>query len=89
MVLIFLNLAAIVLIFIYDMSKCSKKKKRRATIMSKYYGMSTAWLRDELDRLEDQLASLTEECPEDYCSRRNMENLINNVCNLLSRRECA
>lgn len=57
--------------------------------MSKYYTRSTAWLRDELDRLEEQLESLIEDCPDDYVSRRNLENLIDNVCNLLCRRECA
>lgn len=57
--------------------------------MGKYYSRSTAWLRDELDRLEEQLDSIIEDCPDDYASRRNLEDLINNVCNLLYRRECA
>lgn len=57
--------------------------------MGKYYSRSTAWLRDELDRLEEQLETLTEDCPDDYASRRNLENLIDNVFNLLWRRNCA
>ena len=57
--------------------------------MSRYYAMNIARLSDELDRLEEELQTVIEENPENYSARRNLENIIDNVCNLICRRECA
>ncbi|MBQ3374010.1 MAG: hypothetical protein IJG40_12870 [Oscillospiraceae bacterium] len=55
--------------------------------MSKYYArMSTTALRDELDRLEEQLDEMEEE---DLSSRAGIRNRIFYICDILCRRENA
>ncbi len=55
--------------------------------MSKYYAkMTTTDLRDELDRLEEQLEDLEEE---DLPSRAGVRNRIFYICDILCRRESA
>ena len=55
--------------------------------MSKYYAkMTTTALRDELDRLEEQLDELEEE---DLSSRAGARNRIFYICDILCRRETA
>ena len=57
------------------------------TTMSKYYArMSTTALRDELDRLEEQLDEMEEE---DLSSRAGIRNRIFYICDILCRRENA
>ena len=52
--------------------------------MSKYYrDMSTASLRDELDRLEEKLSDLED----DPYARIGIENSIFYICDMLCRRE--
>ena len=56
--------------------------------MGSYYtNMSPARLRDLLDELEERLFDLEEEEPEAYRRRREMENLINNICELIHAKE--
>lgn len=55
--------------------------------MSRFYGMSKERLRDELDRLEEQLYEYEIENPDDYYGRRQLQDTINNICNLLFRKE--
>ena len=55
--------------------------------MSKYYEMSTSQLRDELDILEERLWDMECENPDDYAGRKVLQDVINNVCNLIHRRE--
>ena len=60
--------------------------------MGAYYNnMSPSRLRDLLDELEERLFDLEEEEPEAYRKRMEMENLINNICELihLKERVCA
>ena len=55
--------------------------------MSKYYAkMTTTALRDELDRLEEQLDELEDE---DLSSRAGVRNRIFYICDILCRRETA
>lgn len=55
--------------------------------MSKYYGMSLNQLRDELDMLEERLWDWECDHPDDYAGRRELQDIINNICNLIHRRE--
>lgn len=56
--------------------------------MGKYYNtMSASRLRDLLDQLEEQLYDYEIENPEDYCGRNELKNLINNICDLLYKKE--
>ena len=56
--------------------------------MGAYYtNMSPARLRDLLDELEERLFDLEEEEPEAYRRRMEMENLINNICELIHSKE--
>ena len=56
--------------------------------MGTYYtNMSPARLRDLLDELEERLFDLEEEEPEAYRRRMEMENLINNICELIHAKE--
>lgn len=57
--------------------------------MSRYYKMSVVKLRDELDRLEEQLYDLDMDNPDDWDGRRRLQDTINNICNLIYRRENA
>ena len=57
--------------------------------MGRYYKMSGTRLRDELDRLEEQLYDLDIENPDDWDGRRRLQDTINNICNLLYRKENA
>ena len=52
-----------------------------------YYNMTPSRLRDLLDELEERLFDLEQEEPDAYGRRREMENLIDNVCELLHRKE--
>ena len=55
--------------------------------MSKYYAkMTTTALRDELDRLEEQLDEMEDE---DLSSRAGVRNRIFYICDILCRREYA
>ena len=58
--------------------------------MGAYYNnMSPSRLRDLLDELEERLFDLEEEEPEAYRKRMEMENLINNICELIHLKEGA
>ena len=52
-----------------------------------YTNMTPARLRDLLDELEERLFDLEQEEPEAYGKRMQMENLINNICELLHSKE--
>ena len=56
--------------------------------MSKYYlTMSAPKLRDLLDQLEEQLYDYEQDNPDDYEGREDLKNLINNICDLLYKKE--
>ena len=56
--------------------------------MGAYYNnMTPARLRDLLDELEERLFDLEQEEPEEYGKRLEMENLINNICELIHLKE--
>ena len=56
--------------------------------MGAYYNnMTPSRLRDLLDELEERLFDLEEEEPEAYRRRMEMENLINNSCELIHAKE--
>ena len=55
--------------------------------MSRYYNMSVSELRDELDRLEELLWEYECDEPDDYSGRIRLQNTINNICNLIHRKE--
>ena len=56
--------------------------------MGKYYQtMSAPKLRDLLDQLEEQLYDYEIENPDDYVGREDLKNLINNICDLLYKKE--
>lgn len=52
-----------------------------------YNNMNAARLRDLLDELEERLIDLEQEEPEDFGTRRSLENLICNICELIERKE--
>lgn len=56
--------------------------------MGAYYtSMTPSRLRDLLDELEERLFDLETEEPEAYGKRLEMENLINNICELIHLKE--
>ncbi len=56
--------------------------------MGAYYNnMTPSRLRDLLDELEERLFDLEQEEPEAYGKRLEMENLINNICELIHLKE--
>ena len=58
--------------------------------MGAYYNnMTPSRLRDLLDELEERLFDLEQEEPEAYGKRLEMENLINNICELIHLKERA
>ena len=52
-----------------------------------YLTMSASKLRDLLDQLEEQLYDFELDNPDDYIGRENLKNFINNICDLLYRKE--
>ena len=52
-----------------------------------YNNMPAARLRDLLDELEERLCDLRQEEPEDYPRLRALEDLIDNICELIRRKE--
>lgn len=56
--------------------------------MSSYYtNMTPSRLRDLLDELEERLFDLEQEEPDAYGKRLELENLINNICELIRLKE--
>ena len=56
--------------------------------MSSYYTtMTPSRLRDLLDELEERLFDLEQEEPDAYGKRLELENLINNICELIRLKE--
>ncbi|MBQ9686213.1 MAG: hypothetical protein IJV41_06675 [Oscillospiraceae bacterium] len=54
---------------------------------STYTAMTPSRLRDLLDELEERLFDLEQEEPEAYGKRMELENLINNICELIHLKE--
>ncbi len=56
--------------------------------MSSYYtNMTPARLRDLLDEMEERLFDLEQDEPEAWGRRRELEDLINNICELIHFKE--